>query len=276
MEKSKVWMVTGASKGLGLELATHLLNEGYKVVATSRHPAKMAHLETFDNFLSLEMDIENQESIAKAVSDAVARFGSIDVLVNNAGYGLLGAIEELSDKEIRKVFEVNVFGLLNVTSAVLAVMRKQHSGYIINIASISGSVGAAATGIYSATKAAVIQLSESLLKEVEEFGIKVTAICPGGFRTDFLDRSSLCTPEHPITEYTTVRNVITRFGDLNKNQGGDPQKAAEVFVKLAEMKSPPARLYIGSDAIRMIRKKLDELKTSIDQFIDLSQETDFE
>lgn len=276
MSNSKVWFVTGASKGLGLELVTYLLDKGYSVAATSRDAVKFGHLSKFEKFLPLSMQVVDEESVSKAVAAAVHKFGKIDVLVNNAGYGLLGTIEELSDKEIRNVFDVNVFGLINVSKVVLPIMRKQHSGHILNIASVSGSVGTPATGVYSATKGAVIQLSESLAAEVEEFGIKITAICPGGFRTDFLDRSSLIIPEKANDDYKLVKTVLNRFIELNKNQGGDPKKAPEVFVKIAEMKNPPSRLYVGSDAIRMIRKKTDEIQKNLEEFLEISQETDYE
>jgi len=276
MEQSKVWLVTGASKGLGLELVTQLLAKGYRVAATSRNPQKMEQLSSYENFLALAMEIDDETSINKAIEAIKERFGRIDVLVNNAGYGLLGTIEELSATEIKNVFDVNVFGLINMTKAVLPLMRQQKSGLIINIASISASVAAPTTGIYSATKAVVLQLSESLKQEVEEFGIKVTAICPGGFRTDFLDKSSLSTPKNEIQDYTLVRNVLNRFAELNKNQGGDPKKAPEVFIKVAEMENPPSRLYLGSNTIRMINKKMHEIQTNIDEFLTISQETDFE
>ncbi|WP_312089469.1 SDR family NAD(P)-dependent oxidoreductase [Chryseobacterium sp.] len=276
MEQSKVWLVTGASKGLGLELVTQLLAKGYRVAATSRNPQKMEQLSSYKNFLALAMEIDDETSINKGIEAIKEHFGRIDVLVNNAGYGLLGTIEELSTTEIKNVFDVNVFGLINVTKAVLPLMRQQKSGRIINIASISASVAAPTTGIYSATKAVVLQLSESLKQEVEEFGIKVTAICPGGFRTDFLDKSSLSTPKNEIQDYTLVRNVLNRFAELNKNQGGDPKKAPEVFIKVAEMVNPPSRLYLGSDAIRMINKKMHDIQTNIDEFLTISQDTDFD
>ncbi|MBC9798019.1 SDR family oxidoreductase [Sinomicrobium weinanense] len=275
MDTPKVWLVTGASKGFGYESVKLLLEKGYRVAATSRDSSKLEKRINSDHFLPLTMEVANEESVSKAVSAVMQRFGKIDVLVNNAGYGLLGGIEELADEEIRKVFAVNVFGLINVSRSVLPIMRKQQSGRILNIASVSGSVSAPATGIYSATKAAVIQISEALSKEAEEFGIKVTAICPGGFRTDFLDKSSMATPKNEIPEYTLVRNTVERFGELNKNQGGDPKKAAAVFIKIGEMPNPPCRIYLGSDALRMMKKKIADVSQSLDTYFETSQESDY-
>ena len=273
MNDSNVWLVTGASKGLGFELVKHLLDKGYRVAATSRDASKISL--NHKNLLPLSMEVVDEDNVKKAVDQVIKHFGRLDVLVNNAGYGLLGGIEELSDKEIRNEFDVNVFGLLNVSRAVLPIFRKQKSGCILNIASVSGSVSVPATGIYSATKAAVIQISEALAKETEEFGVKVVAVCPGGFRTDFLDQSSMVTSKEEIADYSVVRNVITRFAELNKNQGGDPKKAAEVFIKLAEMEQPPVRFYMGSDALRMMAKKIDEISTSIEENKQLSHKTDY-
>ncbi len=276
MSETKVWLVTGASKGLGHELIIHLLNNGYRVIATSRDSQKMQQLQKLHkNLLAISMDVTNAENVNREIHKAVEYFGRIDVVVNNAGYGLLGTLEELSDKEIRNVFDVNVFGVMNVTKAVLPILREQQVGHIINIASISGSVSSAATSIYSATKAAIIQLSEGLSKELEEFGIKVTVVCPGGFRTDFLDKSSLVTPGNEIGEYTLVRKIIDRYATLNQNQGGDPKKAAAVFRKLTEMQNPPKRLYLGSDALRMIGNKINEITEYLNEYKDLSQETDY-
>lgn len=275
MDNSKVWFVIGASKGFGRELVTYLLQNGYRVIATSRDIAKFQSLQNEENFLPLAMEVTNENSIANAVSKGIAHFGRIDVLVNNAGYGLLGTMEEFSDCEIRNVFDVNVFGVINVSKAILPLMRKQKSGVILNLSSISASVSVIATGIYSATKAVVLQLSEALAKETAEFGIKVIAVCPGGFRTDFLDGSSLMLPKNPLPEYNEVRDIVKRFGELNKNQGGDPKKAAKIFVQLAEMPNPPTRFYMGSDAIRMIHNKINEVNNSVASHEELSKETDY-
>jgi short-subunit dehydrogenase len=274
MSTNKVWFITGASKGLGVELTKKLLESGHQVIATSRNADNFKSIDN-PNLLPLNMELVDEESIAQAIKTAIDHFGKIDVVVNNAGYGLLGTVEELSNTEIQDIFKVNVFGLIQVSKAILPHFRARKTGQIINIASVSGSVVAPATGIYSATKAAVIQISEALHVELAEFGIKVTAVCPGGFRTDFLDKSSMVLPKNPLAEYTVVRNIISQFGQLNKNQGGDPKKAADAFIALSEMENPPARIYFGSDALRMMERKISEVQSSINQFSDLSQSTNF-
>ncbi len=275
MNNAKVWFVTGASKGLGLELVTRLLEKGHSVIATSRNAEKLLPLqEKYKNLLPLSMEVISPDDVSKTIKKGLAHFGKIDVVVNNAGYGLLGTLEEFSEQEIKNVFAVNVFGVIHVCQAILPVFRQQQSGHIINISSVSASVAAPTTGIYSATKAAVLQLSESLSKEVEEFGIKVTVVCPGGFRTDFLDTSSMVTPSQVIKEYTLVRNVLGRYAELNKNQGGDPSKAADVFIQLTEMAQPPVRFYLGSDALRMMNKKIAEIESGITALATVSKEAD--
>lgn len=273
----KVWLVTGASKGLGLAVVKAALQHGHRVAATTRDVEKLtAEVNApADRFLAINVVLTDEASICQGVQTVVERFGQIDVLVNNAGYALLGALEELSDAEVRANFDINVFGVLNMLRGVLPVMRSQRRGHVINIASISGSVGGASTSVYSASKAAVILLSESLAGEVEDLGIRVTAICPGGFRTDFLDKSSSRQAAQPIPDYRMVHQVVAQYGQLNKNQGGDPSKAAEVMIQLAAMDAPPARLYLGSDALRGIQYKLQDVAKVVAQYQSLSQSTHF-
>jgi len=278
MTQSKVWLVTGASKGLGLATVRHALAHGFRVAATSRD-AKRLQAEVGageDMFLPLEVTLTAEASIASAVRQTKERFGSIDVLVNNAGYAVLGAMEEISDADVRANFDINVFGVMNMMRGVLPVMRAQGRGHIINIASISGSLGMASTAIYSATKAAVILLSESVAEEVADFGIAVTALCPGGFRTDFLDETSARHPEHTIAAYQGVHAAMDHFARLNGNQGGDPEKAAELLIEISRMESPPTRLYIGSDALHGIEHKLRDVAQSVDRYRKLSGSTNFQ
>lgn len=275
MTDKKVWFITGASKGLGFELVNSLLQKGHNVIATSRDVEKLSNLQKENaNFLAISMEVIDEQNVKDAIQKGIHHFGKIDVVVNNAGYGLLGTLEELTITEIKNCFDVNVFGVINVSKAILPYFRTQHAGTIINIASVSGSVSATSTGIYSATKSAVIQISEALSSEVEEFGIKVIAVCPGGFRTDFLDKSSMVTAKNEILEYKAVRNIIARLGELNKNQGGDPKKIADVFIKLANMNNPPTRIYLGSDALRMMEKKVDSIVNNLKQNQELSISTD--
>lgn len=219
-----MWLVTGASKGIGREVVEAALGHGGIVIAGSRHPEELTRWalehELQDRVLSVALDVTDESSVAEAVHSGLERFGRIDVLVNNAGYLLYGGIEELSDAEVRTSFDVNVFGLLNVTRAVLAVMREQGSGHIIDMASISANVTSPSTGLYSATKAAVLMLTEALADEGRDIGVKATAICPGGVRTDFLDRSSARRAQKVIEAYRSVREAgLSRQGKPPAGRG---------------------------------------------------------
>ncbi|RNI25146.1 SDR family oxidoreductase [Flexivirga caeni] len=275
-QQSPVWLVTGASKGMGLEAVKAALKTGARVAATSRDKTRLdGQLHAPENrFLPLEMSFTDARDIERAVAHTVERFGQIDVLVNNAGYSLLGAVEEFSAQEVRANFDVNVFGLLAVTRAVLPTMRAQRSGQIINLASISANVTGTATGLYSATKAAVLMLSEALAQEVAPFGIGVTAVCPGGVRTDFLDPSSSRHPQREIDDYTNVREALASYGRLNHNQGGDPRRVAEVFVLLSRMENPPTRLYLGRDALGAIVAKAESVMSDASRLSEISESID--
>lgn len=253
-DPTPVWFVTGASKGMGLETVRAALAAGARVAATSRDAARLSEAvgAPEGRFLAVEMSFDSEHSIQAAVDTAVETFGRLDVLVNNAGYALLGGVEEFSDHEVRANFDVNVFGLLAVTRAVLPVMRGQRSGTILNMASISANATGPATGLYSATKAAVLMLSEALADEVESLGISVTAICPGGVRTDFLDPSSARRAARRIADYTVVERTTEAYARLNHNQGGDPARVADVLVMLSQSENPPRRLYLGADAVHAI------------------------
>ncbi len=257
MADGKVWFVTGASKGIGLETVRAALRAGDRVVATSRRPTDFAAtVGDAEGFLAVEMSIPDSASIQRAVDQALARFGRIDVLVNNAGYSLLGSVEELGDEEVRRNFDVNVMGVLAVQRAVLPVMREQRGGQVINLASISASVTGPATGIYSATKAAVLMISEALAAETADFGVRVTAVCPGGVRTDFLDPSSSRGAESGAeSAYPRVRQATAAYAGLNHRQGGDPRLVGEAFVQLSQLANPPSRLYLGSDALAAVTRK---------------------
>ncbi|WOY89726.1 SDR family oxidoreductase [Ligilactobacillus murinus] len=278
--EQKVWLVTGASKGIGLQIVLEALKAGNIVVGTSRDSQKLSQAvatelgETSKNFWAVEMEFD-ETSINTIVAQVIAKYGRIDVLVNNAGYALLGAVEEVELTDVKKNFDVNFFGLLSMTQAVLPQMRKQKAGNIINLASISGTVTGPTQGIYSATKAGVIMLSEALAAEVAPFGIKVTAIAPGGVRTDFLDQTSLREPAKMTSDYQVVRDTMAGLKRLNHNQSGDPKRVAEAIVKVAQMKRPSVRLYLGSGAIQALQAKLNEVVTEVNAHLDLSQSTDF-
>ena len=281
MENSnqKVWYITGASKGLGLALAKQLLSEGKKVAATSRslEDLKEAVGEN-ENFLPLAVNILSEESVEESIKNTVERFGSIDVVVNNAGYGLAGALEELTDAETRQNFDVNVFGSLNVIRKVLPYLRKQQSGHIFNVSSIGGFTGSfPGFGIYCATKFAVQGFTESLAEEVKDFGIKATIVSPGYFRTNFLNDSSLNVPKNQLQEYKTVRDVqAAHENEINGNQQGDPQKAALAFIKTADMQNPPVHLFLGQDAYDMAEVKIQAVRNNMEAVREFATATGYE
>jgi len=279
MSTKKVWFVTGASKGLGLTLVKKLLSDGYSVAATSRNVSGLQKVISAENpdFLPLEVDLINEDSVSTAISKTIEKFGKIDVVVNNAGYGQLGTLEELTDKESRQNFDTNVFGSLNIIRASMPHFRNQKSGNIINIASIGGLSGDfPGWGIYCATKFAVVGFTEALAAEVKEFGVNATAVYPGYFRTDFLTGGSLHTPENEIDAYTTARKLqVAHEQDINGNQPGDPEKAAVALIELAAMENPPVHLVLGSDAFQMANNKLSSLQNEISDFKTLSISTDY-
>jgi len=281
MENSnqKVWFITGASKGLGLRLVNKLLSEGYKVAATSRSLSDLEKaVGNHTNFLPLAVDILNEQSVAEAVNKTIDKFGSLDVVVNNAGYGLVGALEELSDAESRQNFDVNVFGSLNVIRQALPQLRKQKSGHIFNIASIGGFTGNfPGFGIYCATKFAVHGFTESLSAEVAGFGIHTTVVSPGYFRTNFLEGSSLATPKNAIEEYKVVRDVqAAHENDINNNQPGDPDKAASVMIEVASMAQPPLHLFLGPDSYNLAELKIQAVQKDLEAVRKIATATNFD
>lgn len=280
ISSQKVWFVTGASKGLGLFLVKELLEQGYKVAATSRNleELKSAVGVASDDFLPLSVQLTEEGSVASAIQATVNHFGKIEVIVNNAGYGLIGALEELSDAEARQNFDVNVFGSLNVIRAALPFLRQQKAGHIFNIASIGGFTGAfPGFGIYCATKFAVHGFSESLATEVKSFGIKVTVVSPGYFRTNFLNDTSLSVPKTQMAVYQTVREMQnTHENDYNGNQNGDPVKAAKVMIEVAENPEAPLHLFLGADAYHLAEVKIEALKQDLEAVRTLATSTGFD
>ena len=278
MNTDKVWFVTGASKGLGLSLVRALLAAGYKVAATSRTAQSLEKaVGATENFLALEVDLTDETSVREAINRTTGKFGGIDILVNNAGYGQWGTLEELSQQEIRRNFDVNVFGALNVIRAVLPYMRREKSGHIINIASIGGFIGSfPGFGNYIATKFAVAGLTESLSAEVKEFGIKATVVYPGYFRTNFLEKDSIVLPENQLEAYQSARQSGKwHLEEVNGNQPGDPDKAAAAFIRLAESENPPLHFFMGSDAFELAHNKIDLLQNELAAYEALTKSTDF-
>jgi NAD(P)-dependent dehydrogenase (short-subunit alcohol dehydrogenase family) len=256
-----VWFITGAARGFGLEIAREALRRGHQVAATSRNPDDItAALGTHPDLAALALDVTDPDQVRDATDRAVERFGRIDVLVNNAGRGLVGAVEETTDEDARTIFDVNVFGLLAVTRAILPIMRRQGDGAIITMSSSGGFVGRAGFGAYCATKFAVEGLSESLAAEVGPLGIRVTLIEPGGFRTDALDDTSLLTSEKVIPDYDATagetRRVVVRN---NHAQPGDPAKAARVILDLDGLKELPQRIQLGADCFQLVSDKVSRV-----------------
>lgn len=274
---SKVWFITGCSTGFGRELAKEALQAGNKVVVTARKPDDVKDLvEGFsETAIALKLDVTKAEDIKSSVQQAMDKFGRIDVLVNNAGIGYFGAIEESEEEEVRRMFEINVFGLANMTKEVLPIMRKQRSGHIVNVASIGGLVAFPAVGFYNATKFAVDGFSESLYKEVSPLGIRVTVIAPSGFRTDWAGRSAN-EAKTVIEDYATTagqnRNNIRGYSG---KQPGDPVRAAKAIIKAVESENPPLRLLLGAAALRGARNKIKELQKDIDAWEETTVGADF-
>ncbi|MBS7563313.1 SDR family NAD(P)-dependent oxidoreductase [Mucilaginibacter sp. Bleaf8] len=280
MSNNKVWLVTGASKGLGLTLVKQLLNEGHQVAATSRNLDDLSKAVNYtgNEFLPLAVDLKSEESVAEAIKKTVDWFGKIDVVVNNAGYGQAGGLEELSDEEARGNFEVNVFGSLNIIRHALPHLRSQKSGHIFNIASIGGFTGAfPAFGIYCATKFAVAGFTESLATEVAPFGIKATVVYPGYFRTNFLTSDSLGLPKNPIAAYQNVREVQQAHENaINGNQPGDPEKAIQVIMQMAAEPEAPVHLFLGQDAYDLAYQKMEVIKNDLEKWKPVITSTGFD
>lgn len=278
MDTKKVWLVTGASKGLGLVLVKTLLNQGYSVAATSRSLANLSEaVGSSKRFLPIQMDLMNEESVEDGISKAIETFGQLDVIVNNAGYGQNGTLEEISDEEARQNFDVNVFGLLNVIRKSMPQLRSQGSGHIFNIASVAGIVGSfPGFGIYCATKFAVVGLTEALSVEASPFGIKTTLVYPGYFRTEFLSDDSLKLARNRMDVYAQARESERMHKEeIAGNQLGDPEKAAEALITMAESEEPALHLFLGSDAYGMANEKLKTLADALEANKELSHSTDF-
>lgn len=258
---SKIWFITGCSTGFGRELAELVLKSGYSAVVTARNTKDIEDIvkDYPETALALPLDVTQPAQIKTAVETSMDRFGQIDVLVNNAGIGYFGAIEESEESEIRRMFEINFFGLANVTKAVLPHMRMRRTGHVINIASIGGLVGFPAVGFYNATKFAVDGYSEALAKETAHLGIKVTVIAPSGFRTDWAGRSANNSPV-VIEDYATTAGANkSNIRGYSGKQPGDPKKAAAAIVAVVESANPPLRLLLGVAALKGARNKLEEL-----------------
>jgi NAD(P)-dependent dehydrogenase (short-subunit alcohol dehydrogenase family) len=272
----RVWLITGTSSGLGRALAQAALDEGDLVVATARSTDRISDLarEFPDRAIAVSLDVADRDQARDAIDTAVDAFGRIDVLVNNAGYGVLGAVEELTDDQLRRQFETNLFGALNVTRAALPQLRRQRSGHIVQLSSLSATVANPGEGAYVGSKAALAGVSESLAKELAPLGIRVTIVQPGPFRTDFAGRS--LEKAEPIDDYAeTVGAARDLLRQLDGNQPNDPTRGAAAIIEAVKTDDPPLHLPLGDDAIQAIRATLDERREELDAWAGLGSATAF-
>jgi NAD(P)-dependent dehydrogenase (short-subunit alcohol dehydrogenase family) len=265
MSDKKVWFITGSSTGFGRELAAELLENGHRVVATARKTEAVADLaERYpDQVRAVKLDVTKPEDVRAAIDEAVAEFGRIDVVVNNAGYGSMGAVEEYSDDQIRRQFDTNFFGALDVTRAALPVLRKQGSGHIINFSSVGGFVSFPSAGLYCASKFALEAISESLAGELEPHGVKVTIVEPGAFRTKF-NGAAIDVAENQLADvYPSTAQMLDWLKENDGRQPGDPRMAAKRIIEAVESEDSPLRLPLGEDAITTIEAKLENVRQDI-------------
>ncbi len=271
------WFITGCSTGIGREIARAALEAGHSVVVTARRVESIADFadEFGDRVVTVALDVTDKEQIATAVRTATDAFGGIDVLVNNAGNGYLAAIEEGEDDQVRKLFDVNYFGVVDMIKAVLPGMRARGSGHIVNISSMTGLVANPPNGYYSSTKFALEALTEALAQEVKPFGIKVTAIEPGAFRTDWAARS-MWESATPIGDYDdTVGSRKTMIKEFANHLPGDPRKAADAVLMVTGLDDPPLRLLLGRDVLKAVRDKLAAFSASIDEWAPVTKDVEF-
>jgi NAD(P)-dependent dehydrogenase (short-subunit alcohol dehydrogenase family) len=276
-QEKPVWFITGCSTGFGRELARYTLGRGYRVVVTARKPAEVADIAVGNEAraLVLQLDVTKPEEIAASVAAAEARFGRIDVLVNNAGVGYFAAVEESEDSEVRRMFEINFWGLANMTRAVLPGMRARHTGHIVNISSMGGVRGAPAVGYYNATKFGLEGLSEALAQETAPLGIKVLIVEPSGFRTDWAGRSANQT-QHPIADYDSTAGARQRqIRGYSGKQPGDPVRAAAAIVKAVEAPDGPLRLMLGKAALAAGRGKVEAMSRDFEAWAAVSEGADY-
>ena len=274
--KKKVWFITGASKGFGLSIVKQLLCAGHFVAATSRDKEALAKAVNRDesNFLPLQVDLGNESSVSLALQHTYEEFGHIDVVINNAGYGIGGTIEELTDEETRQAFDVNVFATLNVIRSVMPYLREQRSGHIINISSSAGLAPGMGWSIYCAAKAAVITLSEVLAQDVKHLGVKVTCVSPGSFRTNFLNGESIAVAQNLIDDYGDITEARRSYLKRDGQQPGDPEKAASAIIRVVGEENPPVHLLLGGDAYNRVLTRLDTLHSGIRAMGEVTCSTD--
>ncbi|MGF6981682.1 NAD(P)-dependent dehydrogenase (short-subunit alcohol dehydrogenase family) [Paraburkholderia atlantica] len=273
-----VWFITGVSSGFGRSLAEAVLARGDKVVGTVRNDTQIAPFENLapGRAHGVLLDVTDAAAVPRAIGQALERTGAIDILVNNAGYGLFGALEEVSDAEARQLFDTNVFGTVNVIRAVLPHFRARKRGHIVNFSSVAGVIGIAGCSFYCASKHAIEGLSESLAQELHPFGIGVTLVEPGGFRTNFAG-GSLKWSENELPDYSETVGQMRRYmSSYHGTQAGDPAKAAEAIVRAMSADAPPLRLPLGPDAVEVVRKKLASVQDNLETWLEVSSSTNFD
>ncbi|WP_282411213.1 oxidoreductase [Pseudomonas sp. PS02303] len=273
----RVWLITGASRGIGARIAAAALANGDAVVATARDASSVTQrFGTQPALLAVSLDVTNEAQGVAVAKAAIEHFGRIDVLVNNAGFGLLGAVEEASADEVRRVYETNVFGLLNITRAVLPYMRAARSGHVINLSSVGGYASGPGFGVYCSTKFAVEGLSEALHAELAPVGVKVTVVEPGYFRTEFLEGNSLVESPSTIADYDSTAGEVRKIAKaVTLNQPGDPDKLAQAMIILVEAKKAPLRLPLGSDCVAAIEAKNAFVADQLQTWREVSVSTDY-
>ncbi|MDJ1479790.1 SDR family oxidoreductase [Cytophagaceae bacterium YF14B1] len=274
-EKQKVWFITGTSKGLGLQLTKLVLSIGDKVAAATRdvEALKKKVGTNTENLFPVELDITSDKDVKEAINRVVQEFGRIDVAVNNAGYSLVGSMEEMSDEEFRKTMDVNLFGTVNVIRNVMPYLRKQQSGHIINISSNAGYVGFEKASSYNAAKFGIVGLSEALAQEVKGFGVHITVVAPGQFRTEFMD--SIMYVKNRIAVYG-VDEAEKMWSQFSGQQQGDPEKLVQILVNLSRMEQPPVRLLVGPDTYELVTKQRKIEEANFEKWKDLTLSTNFD
>ncbi|WP_419211493.1 SDR family NAD(P)-dependent oxidoreductase [Maribacter sp. X9] len=274
-KNQKIWLVTGTSKGLGLYLTKLLLSLGHKVIATSRNTdALEKEITSFkENLYPVKLDITSDKEVKQAIDKSIEKLGHIDVVVNNAGYSLVGSMEEMTDEEFRATMDVNLFGSVNIIRNIMPYFRQQKSGHIINISSNAGYVGFEKAASYNAAKFALIGISEALAQEVKNFGIRVTAVAPGQFRTEFMN--SINYVKNRIEVYG-IDETEKMWSEFSGTQPGDPDKLSKILVQISEMKQPPLHLLLGPDTYELVTQKREQEDAEFEKWKSLTLSTNFD
>ncbi|MDX8141360.1 SDR family oxidoreductase [Lentzea sp. BCCO 10_0061] len=276
-DRPATWFVTGTSRGLGLELVEQLLERGDNVAATTRSTERLLQALKADTtrLLALAVDLRDEEAVAQAVRKTTERFGGIDVVVNNAGYGYLAAVEETTDRDVRDMLDVQVVGVWNVLRAALPILREQRGGHVVNVSSVLGLTSVPGWGLYCAGKYALEGLTEALAGEVAEFGVKVTIVEPGYFRTDFLTTDSLALPDDTTAAYPAIREMVENHLALQGNQLGDPVRGARLMIERVVSGEGPLRQILGSDSHAYATAKVQALQANLDAAAATASASDF-